>query len=401
MLQSQEGLGEGFFPGSAPSNQGLPPPEPGCFRCTVLDHEKKGDGIYQYVTYRIDVTSTSAAGQVSQNFTTHRFSDFLWLQEQLIAKYPGLLVPPLPDKAVTGRFTAEFIGERRRGLQTFLDRLAQHPELRHATDVELFLHGSESDFSQAKEGNTSAQKKLGGFMSFMKESAFALGSTLVPTKERERTPDDQLCEQVMQYANSLETSLASVHTNADALVRKNKELAKHWFELGLASTMLGQYETNQQEEKLGSVFTKLGGTADRLAVLLTQKVERDQIEFVEQLKDHVKIVESLKQMMKTRAQILANYHASLTRLESRQSKLDGAGSEKSSVEKSVIEAQALVDNDKQELARVTSLCLHEAAKFREYKRRELRNMVIVFVKSQIEHSRKAQQTWENLLPSLQ
>lgn len=67
----------------------------------------------------------------------------------------------------------------------------------------------------------------------------------------------------------------------------------------------------------------------------------------------------------------------------------------------MIEAQALVDNDKQELARVTALCLAEAAKFREEKKHELRKITIAFVKSQIEHSRKAQQTWESILPSLQ
>lgn len=41
-----------------------------------------------------------------------RYSDFVWLHGQLELEVPGAIVPPLPEKAVVGRFTPEFIEAR-------------------------------------------------------------------------------------------------------------------------------------------------------------------------------------------------------------------------------------------------------------------------------------------------
>lgn len=223
-------------------------------------------------------------------------------------------------------------------------------------------------------------------------------------------------------------------------------MAKNWFELGLACTLLGQYETNQQEDRLGQVlsdhhatdileiyirsrcfndvtlsvhlfraapqsthgcaacaftqvFSKLGNTADRLSVLLTQKVEEEQIQFVEQLKDQLRLVDSVKQMMKTRNNALSKYQSSLSVLEARQTKL--ASTVGAAEEKSVIEAQAAVDIDKRELQKITELCLAEAEKFKLEKRDVMKQVVMNYVKHQIEQSKKVQNAWETLATSLQ
>lgn len=174
------------------------------------------------------------------------------------------------------------------------------------------------------------------------------------------------------------------------------------FELGLACTMLGQYETNQQEDKLGLIFSKLGETADSLSSLLTQKVERDQVDVVEQLRTHVRVAESVKLMIKTRQQAQTRYNDCLARLSDKQKRAEAAkGPEVAALEKQVLEAQAQVDNEKEELARVTQLCLAEAAQYREDKKQELKSIAIAYVRSQIEHSRKAQKAWEGMLPHLE
>ncbi len=52
-----------------------------------------------------------------------------------------------------------------------------------------------------------------------------------------------------------------------------KDIASAWFEFGLACTMLGQYETEQDEQHLGNAFSKLGTCADRLSILTSQMVK--------------------------------------------------------------------------------------------------------------------------------
>mmetsp|Transcript_15071 Transcript_15071/g.24032 ORF Transcript_15071/g.24032 Transcript_15071/m.24032 type:complete len:242 (+) Transcript_15071:98-823(+) len=68
-----------------------------------------------------------------------RYSDFVWLKHTLESKYPGYIIPPLPEKAVLGRFQAEFVSSRMRGLQRFLIRVLGHSILRPDPLLRLFL----------------------------------------------------------------------------------------------------------------------------------------------------------------------------------------------------------------------------------------------------------------------
>jgi serine/threonine protein kinase len=58
-----------------------------------------------------------------------RYSDFLWLHEQLEYAFPSLLVPPMPGKHLTGNFDDEVLSDRRQGLQWYLDAISRHPIL--------------------------------------------------------------------------------------------------------------------------------------------------------------------------------------------------------------------------------------------------------------------------------
>mgnify|MGYP001139191584 CR=1 FL=1 len=51
----------------------------------------------------MQVLTVMGGGDGSRQSTVfRRFSDFAWLQTQLSLKFRGVLIPPLPDKAVLG-----------------------------------------------------------------------------------------------------------------------------------------------------------------------------------------------------------------------------------------------------------------------------------------------------------
>jgi len=120
------------------------------FEVSVTDPEKKGEGMYQFISYKINTTKESSPGKLSQSSVVRRFSDFVWLHNQLINKYKGLLIPPIPEKAIIGRFSGDFISERKRALENFLNRIANHPDLCNSSDVDLFLHGDDESLAKAK-----------------------------------------------------------------------------------------------------------------------------------------------------------------------------------------------------------------------------------------------------------
>lgn len=71
-----------------------------------------------------------------------RFSDFEWLSQTLINKYPGYIIPELPEKNFLASMNfekSEFIEARRRDLQDFLGKLLDHRYLRNAEEVRAFI----------------------------------------------------------------------------------------------------------------------------------------------------------------------------------------------------------------------------------------------------------------------
>lgn len=99
-----------------------------------LEGEKEGF-VFSHHNYSID----KSGGSVSR-----RFSDFVWLHDCLMTRYPFRLVPNLPPKRITlsGHSLstdANFLETRRRGLQRFMNFAINHPILKTDGLVLTFL----------------------------------------------------------------------------------------------------------------------------------------------------------------------------------------------------------------------------------------------------------------------
>ena len=91
-------------------------------------------GVTKYTTYRITTTVMGSATSCR-----HRFSEFVALRGALVDVHPGVVVPPLPDKGVVGRFTHDFVEKRRVQLEAFLQRVCNHPIAASAAPLTEFL----------------------------------------------------------------------------------------------------------------------------------------------------------------------------------------------------------------------------------------------------------------------
>jgi hypothetical protein len=71
-----------------------------------------------------------------------RYGDFEWLSDQLANTYPGIIIPPVPEKQAVGRFSPDFVEQRRRGLERFLLKISMHPVLVESHHFITFLTGT-------------------------------------------------------------------------------------------------------------------------------------------------------------------------------------------------------------------------------------------------------------------
>eukprot|EP00128_Syssomonas_multiformis_P001647 Colp12_sorted_trinity150504_noHs@26527 len=94
-------------------------------------------GTAKFTDYEIRV-KTSLSGLEQESVVRRRYSEFEWLHGQLAAL--GCAKPPaLPAKKAIGRFDAEFVRRRARGLERFLYHVVSEAAYRAHPALRLFL----------------------------------------------------------------------------------------------------------------------------------------------------------------------------------------------------------------------------------------------------------------------
>jgi sorting nexin-8 len=100
--------------------------------------EREGIFMFRHVVYVLEGIITTKPFKV-----VRRYSNFLWLQDCLLKKYPFRIHAVLPPKrfAVDGRYLTDdyFLERRRRGLSRFINLLVKHPILGKDKLVVMFL----------------------------------------------------------------------------------------------------------------------------------------------------------------------------------------------------------------------------------------------------------------------
>lgn len=104
-------------------------------------------GKKQYTDYEIRMRTNLPVFKVKESSVRRRFSDFEWLRNEL-ERDSKIVVPSLPSKAWKrqipfrgddGLFDEHFIEERRKGLESFINKIAGHPLAQNERCLHMFL----------------------------------------------------------------------------------------------------------------------------------------------------------------------------------------------------------------------------------------------------------------------
>eukprot|EP00128_Syssomonas_multiformis_P005956 Colp12_sorted_trinity150504_noHs@4223 len=114
----------------------------------VSDPQTHGVGRNRYTDYKITMKTNLPIFKLKEASVRRRYSDFEWLKAEL-ERDSKILVPPLPSKAITralnpfrkddGIFDDDFIEERRRGLEQFVNKISGHPLAQNEKALHMFL----------------------------------------------------------------------------------------------------------------------------------------------------------------------------------------------------------------------------------------------------------------------
>lgn len=414
--------------GAAPSGR----PEDSALHITVSDPVQHSEGMNKYTSYRVDVRPVETPGSTQDSIfqsaaysaVLRRYSDFLWLYERLHKERAGAIIPPIPEKQAVARFTPQFIEERRAALEVFLRRVSVHPELHDAPSLDTFLRADDVTFHAAKNakdpaaasgmmmsatmnpyGGMASMPVAGGGAGPKKEGIkrwFAEAKTSI-SGDLVRSPDDDLFEEIERYVNNLDAQMRNVSAQASGLVRKGKEIANGLFEFGLAFNLLGQSEA----DALGDALGRVGEAADSLSVLSAEHADREAARFERPLSDYVKTIYAVKLALGRRHEKRLTYTTCLQEVNAKNAALaklratPGAEGKAYTAEMSLRRAQEAADAARDDFMTVGQRVLREVDRFKREKADEMRRTVTEYIELQIEHNRKMEEIWTNLIPALE
>ncbi|KAJ1925781.1 intercellular trafficking and secretion [Tieghemiomyces parasiticus] len=397
----------------------------GCpYEITVSDPRKESDGTaHAHISYL--VTSLKALpGTNRRNKTAlrRRYQDFVWLHANLAKDYPACALPPLPGKYrmeyLTGdRFSDDFIGKRRAGLERFLGRLAHHPVLRASHYFIVFLEAR--DWSSEYEEKAKAD---GGVLD-------NLGDAFLNAFSKIKKRDEKFIE-IQETVDKLEENLTAVEKLYSRIGKRETEAAEAYAELGRGLNDLGQLETG-----LTAPLTAAGATVVDFSDHLKSLTGGIDATYLSQVHEYIAYSQCFKAILKLRDQkqvefeelsyylqtttaelerILQNQHASLTSgagftsyLKGKYREMKGVDHEQlrreriEKLERKVKELQSAVELSHDETTKCSNIVTKELDIFQDIKTADFKQHLGDLATYQVDFYDKAMSTWETLLPILE
>ncbi|XP_026528086.1 sorting nexin-30 isoform X2 [Notechis scutatus] len=312
---------------------------------TVDDPKKHVCTMETYITYRVTTKTTRAEFDLPEYSMRRRYQDFDWLRNKLEESQPTHLIPPLPEKfvvkGVVDRFSEEFVETRRKALDKFLKRIADHPVLSFNEHFHVFL--------TAKDLN--AYKKQGmALLTKMGESVkYVTGSYKLRSRPLEFAAMEYLVE-----------------------LREYGPVYSTWSAL----------ET-EVSEPLEGVSACIGNCCTALEELSEDMTE----DFLPVLREYILYSDSMKNVLKKRDQVQAEYEA---KLEAVALKKEDRPKMPTDVEKCQDRVECFNADLKADMDR-----------WQNNKRQDFRQLLMGMADKNIQYYEKCLTAWESIIPLLQ
>jgi len=257
----------------------------------VTNPQKQNDKSRAYVSYTLRVKKVADGVESS---TYRRFSDFLWIHDLLVTKYPSSVVPPMPEKALTGNFEAALMMYRSRELTRFCQRVASHPNLSRDSDFEYFLTAPCDDFNNKRASTPASPSVVSSiFSSTMK----FFGGKVDDTDEWFVTTSAEL--------GTRKDLLVSLQSSATQMVAGWRELSQLYNtqaqQLRALSKFFGDAEASRCEEDVRAMTANVS--------VLEEFAEHVEHSYLDNISDYVREIAAIQDVLSRRMDLLKDYQS--------------------------------------------------------------------------------------------
>ncbi|XP_036450931.1 sorting nexin-30 [Colossoma macropomum] len=336
---------------------------------TVDDPKKHVSTMETYITYRVSTKTTRTEFDLPEYSVRRRYQDFDWLRNKLEDSQPTHLIPPLPEKfvmkGVVDRFSEEFVETRRKALDKFLKRVADHPVLSFNEHFNVFLSAKDLNKRQglallSKMGE-SVKYVTGGYKLRVRPVEFAA---------------------MGDYLDVFTQKLGTIDRIAQRIIKEQSEYLVELREYGPVYSSWASSEEALQEPLDG-----VAGCVANCSSALEELTEDMSEDFLPVLREYILYIESMKNVLKKRDQVQAEYEAKLEAVAFREDKKTPMPTD---VEKCQDRAECFNADLKADWDR-----------WQNNKRQDFRQLLTGMADKNIQYYEKCLAAWESLIPLLQ
>ncbi|KAM4807540.1 sorting nexin-30 [Rhinophrynus dorsalis] len=338
---------------------------------TVDDPKKHVCTMETYITYRVMTKTTRTEFDLPEYSVRRRYQDFDWLRNKLEETQPTHFIPPLPEKfvvkGVVDRFSEEFVETRRRALDKFLKRIADHPVLSFNDHFNVFL--TAKDLNSHKKQGLTLLTKMGESVRYV-TSGYKLKNRPVEFSA------------IVEYLDTFALKLGTIDRIAQRIIKEQIEYLVELREYGpVYSTWSGLEE--ELSEPLEGVSACIGNCSTALEELTEDMTE----DFLPVLREYILYSESMKSVLKKRDQVQAEYEAKVEAAALKREERTGVPTE---VEKSQDKVECFNADLKADMER-----------WQNNKRQDFRQLLVGMADKNIQYYEKCLTAWESIIPLLQ
>ncbi|KAL2912104.1 Vacuolar protein sorting-associated protein vps5 [Polyrhizophydium stewartii] len=349
------------------------------------------NGLAAVYAFEVNVTepfkTTSPEYRNSEFVSVRRFSDFLWLYNQLVDRYPGVVIPPVPEKHAIGRFQEEFVEARRAALERFIRKVVVHPILQPDADVRLFLESE--TFSSDKRSD-----RKGGFIGAFTETTPQVNQPFPRVPDNETTLESRRIQ-----SENLEAQLKALAKALELLMKQRRDLAQSILEMSDSLVGLANVE---QSARLTRKLVRLSNIHKKIRDLQEKQAKEDLNHIFQTVEEHIRIIGSVKVAYSMRLKAYASFttaEANLSKRLDALAKLEGSSkirSDKIAVAKLELkEAEAQVEDSSKAFSSMTTLLIRELERVDREKIADFTEAMKLFLASMVQTQQQIIETWQS------
>eukprot|EP01125_Pyxidicula_operculata_P016449 TRINITY_DN5667_c0_g1_i1.p1 TRINITY_DN5667_c0_g1~~TRINITY_DN5667_c0_g1_i1.p1 ORF type:complete len:480 (-),score=122.91 TRINITY_DN5667_c0_g1_i1:7-1446(-) len=364
----------------------------------VTKPEKVGDGVNAYVTYLV-VTKKDG----KEVHSVRRYSDFLWLQQQLQEEYSDVLIPPLPEKAIMNRFTPEFVEYRRKELLRFMKRVLNHPVLSKCNSIPVFIKATETELQTIISRTRSVGSKIqetaesGLFGSLISSVTSVVGTPKAEPREVDNWFDTQ-----SEYLTNLEKNLQVVAQKSSGTSKARLDMSVALADVAQSISVVASTELNQNQA-LSEYWGKLADILRDIVEMSKELSTKETELFEDVLKDNYRQVGSAKDLLANRWAALCRHQNSKADTESKQEKFkkNQGTSKTSSSAAELAEAKDIENELEKKFNDISDKSKEELQKFLGNKSQDVRQALRDVVRHNMNYQLRVVNLWKELLNQME